>query len=213
MLALISLIGLFIVFVAALVIVGRWIEKSLWDGKLYSWRRILKDWFAQDMVALRKLQAYSDSQDESLRVLQSLKVTRDKEFVELYHRVYDDDGLEAQVRDLKQVLEWTRTRLNDAKQEVLSQMGVSHQLRSSIDVHKDVLRDYRKEMRHRATMIRKLTERIQTYLLRGKVVGVVANPKQNETLKSWVMRNPLGYTSPAMKIRKKRQVLDTRKRK
>jgi hypothetical protein len=155
---LLSLLGLFIVLVAALVIGVRWLEKSLWAGDRHDWRLLFPGYREAAEMAdrLKILKVYSDAQDDAIGYLRIAKLALDKEYHELYARVHDCDGLEAQVADLKQVLEWTRTSLNDAKQEVLCQMGFAHVARESLKVSEDVRRDQNKELRHRATIIREL---------------------------------------------------------
>lgn len=157
---LVSLIGggMLLALLIFLIVGSFWFEENIWNGLRFNWRLLFpgyREAAVQKDIA-DKLKAYSDGQDEVIRVLNRLRDTRDKEHAVLYHAIYDDGGLEAQVKDLKQVLEWTRTHLNNAKQEVLNQMGEAHILRASLDIEREHRHNLELELRRRAIAIRQL---------------------------------------------------------
>lgn len=170
---LVSWIGLTMVLVVALMIGARVIEKRLWTSR---WRLSFSQWRFmfpgyREAAAMKdiadRLKTCSDEQEQRIDDLEF----HYQAYVKLYHRVYHEvDGLEAQVKDLNTVLEWNRDKmairnkeygdmqqkLEDAKQEVLIQMGYAHEARERFNVSEDIRRDLHAELRKRATLIRKL---------------------------------------------------------
>jgi chromosome segregation ATPase len=176
-------IGVVLSVVVFVIVFSRWAEKYLWTG-LGVTLHDLNPWLLKSQVKDQEA-SFVELENE----LSRLKVTHN----EMYVRIYDVDGLETQVADLKQVLEWTRTSLNDAKQEILEQMGWAHEDRERLKVSEAVHRDQTKSLRQRSTLIRELEEHI------AERDNVITNLRSLLTLhKQASQRSALKFTRPTV---------------
>jgi len=128
---LVSLIGLVTIVLVVIAIGALKMEKSMWSS---DWRHMFPGY--REATAMKgiadRLKVYSDGQDQVVENLRKHTKHQDDEIDRLCRKIYDVDGLEAQIKDLKQVLEFTCTHLNTVQQELLVRMVATHELRAKV---------------------------------------------------------------------------------
>ncbi len=146
---LLSWIGLFIILIVGLVIGVRWFEKSLWMGFWENWWA----WSQSDTCSQEKLKIVEEIEADNLNRVEGRTKVAEQNYFDLWEIAYGCAGLNDQVIDLKQVLDWTRKTLNEKAHEL-------EMAEQRLKVSEVVRKSQATSLRKRATLIREYAEHL-----------------------------------------------------